>query len=231
MNCELCELSILPDQMPGSPLMPHSLRPIANSAAACQSDQRSGDRSRKAIVAMWSMPAGFFRARSHASRSRGQRRFDLRADFRVGLGLAAALERRARACATELSERPGRMRAHQRLGFIARATAPAPPPRRGCRCCPAPPRRCATIRAAWCARRRSWPKRRRKPSSSSAIKLGQEWHQRVVGRRARADVPRAYLLADVAAENPVAEFGSQSDGIGPRCSIVRYEMHTRGSRT
>src|SRR5580693_5287816 len=40
---------------------------------------------------------------------------------------------------------------------------------------------------------------------------GQERHQRLVRRRARAHVPRAYLLTDVASENPVAEFGSQRD--------------------
>src|SRR5512146_562277 len=34
MYCELCELQMLPDQMPGSPLTPHGLRPIASSAAA-----------------------------------------------------------------------------------------------------------------------------------------------------------------------------------------------------
>src|SRR5260370_9755198 len=33
MYCELCELQMSPDQIPGSPLTPHSLRPIANSSA------------------------------------------------------------------------------------------------------------------------------------------------------------------------------------------------------
>jgi hypothetical protein len=34
MYCELCELLTSPDQTPGSPLIPQTLRPIASSAIA-----------------------------------------------------------------------------------------------------------------------------------------------------------------------------------------------------
>jgi hypothetical protein len=50
---------------------------------------------------------------------RRQCRLDLGADIRVGLGLAASLQRRARAAAAQLPEGPCRVCAHQRFDFIA----------------------------------------------------------------------------------------------------------------
>ena len=153
-------------------------------------------------------------------------------DFGLCHGFALARSRcssaHARRAPPSLPERPRRMRAHQRL--------PAPLSSVRARIAtasrlPLLPSATATLRSR--PRRlvrltALLPKRRRKPSSSSASNSGEIGGQIFVdSRRAgRVVVPRTDLLADVAAEDPVAELrpqfaaGSDRDArsSGTRCT-------------